>query len=40
MSNYVSVEAHHIIPLGAFDDLDDKARGEFHRIFGTLQNEK
>lgn len=38
MSNYVSVEAHHIIPLGAFDDLSVETRKEFHRIFGTLQN--
>ncbi|WP_369684021.1 calcium-binding protein, partial [Conchiformibius steedae] len=38
-TGYVAVQAHHIIPLGSFDNLSNKARVEFHRIFGTLQNE-
>ncbi|UOP04701.1 hypothetical protein LVJ77_11005 [Conchiformibius kuhniae] len=39
MADYVAVQAHHIIPLGVFNDLDDEIRKEFHQIFDTLQKE-
>lgn len=31
MSDYVSVDAHHIIPLGVFDSLNLEMREEFHK---------
>lgn len=31
-------QAHHIIPVGVFDNLKHETRKEFHRIFGTLPN--
>lgn len=39
MTDSISVQAHHIIPLASFNDLDLETRKEFHQIFGTLQNE-
>ncbi|UOP04436.1 hypothetical protein [Conchiformibius kuhniae] len=39
MADYVAVQAHHIIPLGVFNDLKHEVREEFHRIFDTLQKE-